>query len=171
MNILGCLDTPDAGEYRLLGEEIATLDDEALSRIRNAHIGFVFQSFHLLPRMTALENTVLPFRYSDREVGEARERARQLLTRLGLSDRLDHRPNQLSGGQRQRVAIARALLREPTGNLDSRTSEEIMQLFTELNREGQTILMVTHEDEIAQYAKRIIHMRDGKIERVEINRH
>jgi putative ABC transport system ATP-binding protein len=179
MNILGCLDTPDAGEYHLLGEEIATLDDESLSRIRNAHIGFVFQSFHLLPRMTALENTVLPFRYSDREVGEARQRAVQLLTRLGLGDRLDHRPNQLSGGQRQRVAIARALVNsppllladEPTGNLDSRTSDEIMQLFTELNQEGQTILMVTHENEIARYAKRVIHMRDGKIERVESNYH
>ena len=137
MNILGCLDTPDGGEYRLLDERVSDLDDEALSRIRNEHIGFVFQSFHLLPRMSALD--------------------------------------QLSGGQRQRVAIARALVNappllladEPTGNLDSRTSDEIMQLFTSLNRDGQTILMVTHEDEIAAYASRVIYMRDGKIERDE----
>ena len=178
MNILGCLDTPDAGEYRLLGQEIGTLDDEALSRIRNEHIGFVFQSFHLLPRMTALENTLLPFRYNERDSGDTRERGEAMLSQLGLADRMDHRPNQLSGGQRQRVAIARALVQsppllladEPTGNLDSRTSDEIMKLFTELNGGGQTILMVTHEDEIARYARRVIHMRDGKIERVEINR-
>ena len=175
MNILGCLDTPDAGEYRLLGERISDLDDEALSRIRNAHLGFVFQSFHLLPRMSALENTLLPLRYAESPDPEAPSRARALLTRLGLGERLDHRPNQLSGGQRQRVAIARALVNappllladEPTGNLDSRTSDEIMQLFTALNRDGQTILMVTHEDEIAAYARRVIHMRDGKIERDE----
>ncbi|MEL6448595.1 MAG: ABC transporter ATP-binding protein [Pseudomonadota bacterium] len=173
MNILGCLDTPDAGEYRLLDEAVSELDDEALSRIRNAHIGFVFQSFHLLPRMSALENTLLPLRYAESEPEGARERAHELLTKLGLRDRLDHRPNQLSGGQRQRVAIARALVStppllladEPTGNLDSRTSDEIMQLFTGLNAEGQTIVMVTHEDEIAAYASRVIHMRDGKIER------
>ncbi len=172
MNILGCLDTPDAGEYRLLEDRVSELDDEALSRIRNSHIGFVFQSFHLLPRMSALENTLLPMRYADEESPEARARAEDLLTRLGLEDRLDHRPNQLSGGQRQRVAIARALVNappllladEPTGNLDSRTSDEIMELFTALNRDGQTIVMVTHEDEIAAYAGRVIRMRDGKIE-------
>ena len=172
MNILGCLDTPDEGNYHLLDKEVARLDDAELSSIRNACIGFVFQSFHLLPRLTALENVMLPLRYSDTDAGAARERAERLLVRLGLSDRLDHRPNQLSGGQRQRVAIARSLVNEPpllladepTGNLDSKTSVEIMDLFTELNRSGQTILMVTHEDEIAECARRLIRMRDGKIE-------
>ncbi|MEM8815185.1 MAG: ABC transporter ATP-binding protein [Pseudomonadota bacterium] len=172
MNILGCLDTPDDGRYRLLNLTVEELDDAALSRIRNQKIGFVFQSFHLLPRMTALENVLLPLRYSERESATARERGVALLSRLGLDDRLDHRPNQLSGGQRQRVAIARSLINappllladEPTGNLDSRTSEEIMGLFAELNRDGQTILMVTHEEEIAAHAKRLIRMRDGKIE-------
>jgi putative ABC transport system ATP-binding protein len=172
MNILGCLDTPDEGRYRLLEHEVAALDDDALSRIRNAQIGFVFQSFHLLPRLTALENVMLPLRYSDADLQSAHVKAETLLRRLGLDDRMDHRPNQLSGGQRQRVAIARSLINdppllladEPTGNLDSKTSVEIMGLFTELNRLGQTILMVTHEDEIAAYARRVIRMRDGKIE-------
>ncbi|MEM9171957.1 MAG: ABC transporter ATP-binding protein [Pseudomonadota bacterium] len=173
MNILGCLDTPDDGDYQLLGESISQMQDAELSRIRNQHIGFVFQSFHLLPRLTALENTLLPFRYRDNAADNTRDSAIALLTTLGLGDRLDHRPNQLSGGQRQRVAIARALVGkppllladEPTGNLDSKTSIEIMQLFRELNDDGQTILMVTHEDEIAANAKRVIHMRDGKIEK------
>ena len=177
MNILGCLDTPDEGQYRLLEQKVETLDDAELSRIRNAHIGFVFQSFHLLPRLTALENVMLPLRYSEVGVNEAHRRAESLLTRLGLDDRLDHKPNQLSGGQRQRVAIARSLVNrppllladEPTGNLDSKTSDEIMGLFTELNRDGQTILMVTHEDEIAAYARRLIRMRDGKIENDTVN--
>ena len=172
MNILGCLDTPDDGRYRLLEESVDRLDDTELSRIRNEKIGFVFQSFHLLPRMTALENVLLPLRYSDQDANEHRDRGIDLLTRLGLADRLDHRPNQLSGGQRQRVAIARSLINappllladEPTGNLDSRTSGEIMALFQELNRQGQTILMVTHEEEIAAHARRLIRMRDGKIE-------
>ena len=172
MNILGCLDTPDDGEYRLLDEQVAQLDDEALSRVRNRHLGFVFQTFHLLPRMSALDNVLLPLRYSEAPIQEYRHRAVDLLQRLGLGNRMDHRPNQLSGGQRQRVAIARALINdprliladEPTGNLDSKTSDEIMELFEELNRDGQTILMVTHEDEIARHAKRIIRMRDGKIE-------
>ncbi|MDX1571561.1 MAG: ABC transporter ATP-binding protein [Xanthomonadales bacterium] len=172
MNILGCLDTPDDGEYRLLNEQVAQLDDEALSRVRNRHLGFVFQTFHLLPRMSALDNVLLPLRYSEAPIQEYRHRAVDLLQRLGLGNRMDHRPNQLSGGQRQRVAIARALINdprliladEPTGNLDSKTSDEIMELFEELNRDGQTILMVTHEDEIARHAKRIIRMRDGKIE-------
>jgi putative ABC transport system ATP-binding protein len=172
MNILGCLDTPDDGDYRLLEQQVAHLDDAELSRIRNRHIGFVFQSFHLLPRLTAFENVMLPLRFSDIEVSQARAHAESLLNRLGLSDRMDHRPNQLSGGQRQRVAIARSLINdppllladEPTGNLDSKTSVEIMDLFTELNRAGQTILMVTHEDEIAAFARRVIRMRDGKIE-------
>ena len=173
MNILGCLDTPDAGDYRLLGESISERDDAELSKIRNRQIGFVFQSFHLLPRMSALENTLLPYRYRDDDVSDAQTRATQMLQQLGLQDRMDHRPNQLSGGQRQRGAIARALVSEPpllladepTGNLDSKTSVEIMELFTKLNRDGQTIVMVTHEDEIAAYAGRVIHMRDGKVER------
>ena len=172
MNILGCLDTPDSGRYQLLDLEVAALSDDDLSRIRNQKIGFVFQSFHLLPRMTARENVILPLRYSESDLAEAWVRANDLLDRLGLADRLDHRPNQLSGGQRQRVAIARSLINEPpllladepTGNLDSRTSVEIMELFCELNRQGQTILMVTHEEEIAAHANRLIRMRDGKIE-------
>ncbi|MEM7705374.1 MAG: ABC transporter ATP-binding protein [Pseudomonadota bacterium] len=170
MNILGCLDTPDAGSYQLLSHEVADLSDDELSQFRNEQIGFVFQSFHLLPRLSALENVLLPLRYGKASVG-GEQRARDLLARLGLNDRMGHRPNQLSGGQRQRVAIARSLINEPpllladepTGNLDSRTSEEIMSLFEELNREGQTIVMVTHEDEIAAHASRVIAMRDGKI--------
>jgi len=172
MNILGCLDTPNGGQYWLLEQPVAELDDDALSRVRNRKIGFVFQSFHLLPRMTALENVLLPLRYSDVDAVSARRRGEDLLRRLGLGDRMDHRPNQLSGGQRQRVAIARSLINEPpllladepTGNLDSRTSEEIMELFGEINQQGQTILMVTHEEEIANHAKRLIRMRDGRIE-------
>ena len=172
MNILGFLDTPDAGRYRFFGEEVASLDDTRLSRIRNEKIGFVFQSFHLLPRLTALDNVLLPLRYTETEPEDRHERGLTLLNRLGLGDRVDHRPNQLSGGQRQRVAIARSLINappllladEPTGNLDSRTSTEIMELFGELNNDGQTILMVTHEEEIAAHAKRLIRMRDGKIE-------
>lgn len=172
MNILGLLDTPDAGNYRFSGNEVAALDDAQLSRIRNEKIGFVFQSFHLLPRLTALDNVLLPLRYSAAGGARDPEKGIRLLERLGLGDRVDHRPNQLSGGQRQRVAIARSLINaprllladEPTGNLDSRTSEEIMELFEELNREGQTILMVTHEEEIAAHARRLIRMRDGKIE-------
>jgi len=172
MNILGCLDTPDEGGYRLLEREVSSLDDAALSRIRNAEIGFVFQSFHLLPRMTALDNVLLPLRFADADPADVRERGIELLERLGLGDRMAHRPNQLSGGQRQRVAIARSLIRsppllladEPTGNLDSRTSDEILRLFGELNADGQTILMVTHEDEVAAHAGRLIRMRDGRIE-------
>tara|TARA_E500000331_G_scaffold17983_1_gene15944 strand:+ start:1038 stop:1730 length:693 start_codon:yes stop_codon:yes gene_type:complete len=177
MNILGCLDTPDDGDYRLLGQLVSEMDDAQLSSLRNQYIGFVFQSFHLLPRLTALDNVLLPLRYADVDITEGALRARHLLDRLGMSERIGHRPNQLSGGQRQRVAIARSLVAappllladEPTGNLDSKTSIEIMDLFTELNQEGQTILMVTHEDDIARYAKRVIHMRDGKIEREHVN--
>jgi putative ABC transport system ATP-binding protein len=172
MNILGCLDTPDEGEYRLLDREVSSLDDTSLSRLRNSNIGFVFQSFHLLPRLTALDNVLLPLRFGGRDPATVRPHAIALLERLGLGDRMEHRPNQLSGGQRQRVAIARSLVNtpsllladEPTGNLDSRTSEAIMRLFEELNRDGQTILMVTHEDEIAAHARRLIRMRDGRIE-------
>jgi putative ABC transport system ATP-binding protein len=172
MNILGCLDTPDEGEYRLLDREVSSLDDTAMSRMRNSNIGFVFQSFHLLPRLTALDNVLLPLRFGGRDPATVRPHAIALLERLGLGDRMEHRPNQLSGGQRQRVAIARSLVNTPsllladeqTGNLDSRTSEDIMRLFAELNRDGQTILMVTHEDEIASHARRLIRMRDGRIE-------
>ncbi|MEL7296844.1 MAG: ABC transporter ATP-binding protein [Pseudomonadota bacterium] len=179
MNILGCLDTPDEGEYALLGHAVGQMEDADLSRIRNQHIGFVFQSFHLLPRMTALDNVLLPFRFSPAMPADATTNAVALLGDLGLAERLDHRPNQLSGGQRQRVAIARALVNtppllladEPTGNLDSKTSVEIMQLFTRLNQNGQTIMMVTHEEEIAAYAKRVVRMRDGRIEKDERNTH
>ena len=172
MNILGLLDTPDGGQYQFSGEQVASLDDAQLSRTRNEKMGFVFQSFHLLPRLTALDNVLLPLRYTDTDAADRQQRGLKLLDRLGLSDRVDHRPNQLSGGQRQRVAIARSLINaprlvladEPTGNLDSRTSVEIMELFAELNSDGQTILMVTHEEEIATHAKRLIRMRDGKIE-------
>ena len=174
MNILGCLDRPDRGEYRLLGQPVSSMNDEQLSRLRNRYIGFVFQSFHLLPRMTALDNVLLPLRFSQDgdEEDEARRRGPELLARLGLHDWMQHHPNQLSGGQRQRVAIARALVAappllladEPTGNLDSSTSQDLMALFGEFNREGQTILMVTHEEEIAAHARRVVRMRDGKVE-------
>ena len=171
MNILGCLDRPDAGEYRLLDKLVSNMPDDELSGLRNRYIGFVFQSYHLLPRMTALENVLLPLRYAKGWVEEGRSRAPELLKSLGLSNRMYHRPNQLSGGQRQRVAIARALIAnppllladEPTGNLDSKTSEEMMALFDNLNSIGQTILMVTHEEDIAAHARRLIHMRDGKV--------
>ena len=177
MNILGCLDRPDAGEYRLLDKLVSNMPDDELSGLRNRYIGFVFQSYHLLPRMTALENVLLPLRYAKGWVEEGSSRAPELLKSLGLSNRMYHRPNQLSGGQRQRVAIARALIAnppllladEPTGNLDSKTSEEMMALFDKLNSIGQTILMVTHEEDIAAHARRIIHMRDGKVVRDEKN--
>ena len=177
MNILGCLDRPDAGEYRLLDKLVSNMPDDELSGLRNRYIGFVFQSYHLLPRMTALENVLLPLRYAKGWVEEGRSRAPELLKSLGLSNRMYHRPNQLSGGQRQRVAIARALIAnppllladEPTGNLDSKTSEEMMALFDNLNSIGQTILMVTHEEDIAAHARRLIHMRDGKVVRDEKN--
>ncbi|MCY3857956.1 MAG: ABC transporter ATP-binding protein [Gammaproteobacteria bacterium] len=177
MNILGCLDRPNSGSYRLLNHQVAELDDHSLSAIRNQHLGFVFQSFHLLPRLTALDNVLLPLRFAKRDITESRSHALELLGRLGLNDRLDHRPNQLSGGQRQRVAIARALLvkptlllaDEPTGNLDSKTATEILELILSFNREGQTILLVTHERSIATLAHRIVHMRDGRIEDEETN--
>ena len=174
MNILGCLDTPTSGSYRLLNQEVSDMEDGILSNIRNRYIGFVFQSFHLLPRLTALENVLLPTRYrkEDGDVHIEHDRVREIMERLGIADRMRHHPNQLSGGQRQRVAIARALVTrpsllladEPTGNLDSKTSEGIMTLFDELNADNQTILIVTHEDEVARHAKRVVHMRDGKIE-------
>lgn len=175
MNILGCLDTPTAGTYELLNQRVSDMEDGMLSSIRNRYIGFVFQSFHLLPRLTALENVLLPLRYrkDDESNGDASpELVREIMERLGIADRMTHHPNQLSGGQRQRVAIARALVTrpsllladEPTGNLDSKTSEGIMSLFDELNSDDQTILIVTHENEVARHAKRVVKMRDGKIE-------
>jgi putative ABC transport system ATP-binding protein len=172
MNLLGCLDTPSSGEYWLNGEEVSRLSDNALARVRNREIGFVFQTFNLLPRATALHNVELPLVYAGLSAGERRERARHALDQVGLSNRKDHRPNELSGGQRQRVAIARALVNqpsilladEPTGNLDSATSEEIMRVFGDLHAAGQTVVMVTHEPDIAANAARVITLRDGRIE-------
>jgi putative ABC transport system ATP-binding protein len=171
MNLLGCLDTPTSGSYLLNGTAVQELDDEALAAIRNREIGFVFQTFNLLNRTTALENVELPLVYAAVSRRERRERARRALERVGLADRMDHRPNQLSGGQRQRVAIARALVNEPsilladepTGNLDSVTSGEIMALFDELNRGGNTILVVTHEPDIARHAEREVVLLDGRV--------
>jgi putative ABC transport system ATP-binding protein len=173
MNVIGCLDTPTAGEYWLNGFRVSELEDDELARIRNKEIGFVFQTFNLLPRASALSNVELPLVYAGRKAKERRELASDALTRVGLGDRMQHRPNELSGGQRQRVAIARALVNrpsivladEPTGNLDSGTSDEIMSLFEQLHREGQTIVLVTHESDIAQHAHRQVHLRDGRLER------
>jgi putative ABC transport system ATP-binding protein len=171
MNLIGCLDTPSAGEYVLNGQPVAGMKDDDLARIRNREIGFVFQTFNLLPRSTALENVELPLVYAGVGKAERKERAAGALAAVELGDRMDHRPNELSGGQRQRVAIARALVTrpsiiladEPTGNLDSRTSEEIMALFHRLHAEGQTIIMVTHEPDIAAHADRVVMLRDGVI--------
>jgi putative ABC transport system ATP-binding protein len=172
MNVLGCLDTPTAGEYWLNGQEVSRLSDDALARVRNREIGFVFQTFNLLPRATALHNVELPLVYAGVRARERRERAATALERVGLTDRMQHRPNELSGGQRQRVAIARALVNqpsilladEPTGNLDSVTSEEIMEVFAALHAAGQTVIMVTHEADIAAHAQRRILLRDGQVE-------
>jgi putative ABC transport system ATP-binding protein len=172
MNILGCLDTPSSGRYRLNGQDVAGLDDAALARIRNREIGFVFQSFHLLPRATARENVELPLVYAGVPRAERRRRAEEALAAVDLADRLHHRPNELSGGQRQRVAIARALVTrpsllladEPTGNLDSHTSAEILALFDRLHADGQTVILVTHEPDVAAHAHRILTLRDGRIE-------
>ncbi len=172
MNLLGCLDTPTGGEYWLNGQEVSRLSDDQLARVRNREIGFVFQTFNLLPRATALHNVELPLVYAGVRSRERSERAREAMYRVGLGHRLDHRPNELSGGQRQRVAIARALVNrpsilladEPTGNLDSVTSEEIMGVFGELHRTGQTVIMVTHEPDIAAHAERIVVLRDGQVE-------
>ena len=172
MNVLGCLDTPSAGEYWLNGEEISRFTDDALARVRNREIGFVFQTFNLLPRATALHNVELPLVYAGVRARERRERAGAALEQVGLAERMHHRPNELSGGQRQRVAIARALVNqpsilladEPTGNLDSVTSEEIMEVFAALHAAGQTVIMVTHEADIAARAQRIVVLRDGRVE-------
>jgi putative ABC transport system ATP-binding protein len=171
MNLIGCLDSPSSGKYWLAGRLVSELDDDELAYIRNKEIGFVFQTFNLLPRATALHNVELPLIYNGTPAEERLEKAKQVLGRVDLTDRMYHKPNELSGGQRQRVAIARALVNspsivladEPTGNLDSRTGEEIMALFANLHREGNTIILVTHENDIAQHAHRIIYIRDGKI--------
>jgi putative ABC transport system ATP-binding protein len=172
MNVLGCLDTPTGGEYWLNGQEVSRRSDDELARVRNREIGFVFQTFNLLPRATALHNVELPLFYAGVRSRERRERAAAALARVGLQDRMDHRPNELSGGQRQRVAIARALVNEPsilladepTGNLDSVTSEEIMRVFAALHAAGQTVIMVTHEADIAAHAERVVVLRDGRVE-------
>jgi putative ABC transport system ATP-binding protein len=177
MNLIGCLDSPTSGDYILNGQAVAGLSDDALARIRNREIGFVFQTFNLLPRSTALENVELPMVYAGVPRAERRQRAAEALASVELGNRAAHRPNELSGGQRQRVAIARALVTrpsilladEPTGNLDSRTSEEIMMLFERLHEEGQTIIMVTHEHEIAEHTERLVVLRDGIIESDRIN--
>ena len=177
MNVLGCLDTPTAGEYWLNGEQVSRLTDDALARVRNREIGFVFQTFNLLPRATALHNVELPLVYAGARGRERRERAAAALDRVGLGHRMDHRPSELSGGQRQRVAIARALVNqpsilladEPTGNLDSVTSEEIMEVFAYLHAAGQTVIMVTHEPDIAARAERRIVLRDGRLEVDQVN--
>ena len=175
MNILGCLDRPTSGSYMLDGQEVATLNDDELAVTRNKKIGFVFQSFNLLPRMSTLENVALPMVYAGVQKKERIVRATHVLTMVGLQDRMNHQPNELSGGQRQRVAIARSLVNdptiimadEPTGNLDTKSGDEVMAIFSELNCQGRTIILVTHEPEIAEYAKRTIYVRDGRIERDE----
>jgi putative ABC transport system ATP-binding protein len=175
MNLIGCLDTPSAGEYYINGNLVSTLSDDELARIRNKEIGFVFQTFNLLPRASSLHNVELPLIYSGAPAAERLDRAKKALMQVDLTNRMDHKPNELSGGQRQRVAIARALVNnpsilladEPTGNLDSATGVEIMALFERLYQQGNTIIVVTHELDIAMHAHRIIHVRDGKVEKDE----
>ena len=177
MNILGCLDTPSSGHYYFNDVDVSILDDDALSIMRNKEIGFIFQNFNLLPRLNSLQNVELPLIYSATPAQERRKRAIKALGRVGLADRMDHKPSELSGGQRQRVAIARALVTnpgilladEPTGALDSRTGEDIMRLFQELHREGNTIILITHEQEIANHADRNIFIKDGKIHSDKMN--
>lgn len=175
MNLLGCLDTPTSGSYILNGADVSTMTDDQLAEIRNKEIGFVFQTFNLLPRTTALDNVALPMIYTGKSKTERNERAAEVLKNVGLADRMDHKPNQLSGGQRQRVAVGRALVNkpsiiladEPTGNLDSKTSVEIMSLFDEIHAVGNTVILVTHEEDIAEHAHRVIRLRDGVIEKDE----
>ncbi|MEE2919384.1 MAG: ABC transporter ATP-binding protein [Bacteroidota bacterium] len=172
MNMLGCLDSPTSGTYTLNGQDVSRLADDALADIRNREIGFVFQTFNLLPRYTALENVALPMVYAGFSKAERMGRAREVLAQVGLGDRMDHRPNELSGGQRQRVAVGRALVMrpsiiladEPTGNLDSATSEEVMELFGDIQKSGNTVILVTHEEDIAAYAHRVVRLRDGRVE-------
>ncbi len=179
MNIIGCLDTPTSGSYALKGQEIGTMSDDELARIRNQEIGFVFQTFNLLPRADAMHNVELPLVYAGVKHEDRRRRAREALDLVGLSDRVKHKPNELSGGQRQRVAIARALVNkpsiiladEPTGNLDTVTGEEIMPAFKNIWKQGNTVILVTHEADIARHAQRIVRMRDGKIEEDSRARH
>ena len=172
MNMLGCLDSPTSGTYSLNGQDVSRLEDDALADIRNREIGFVFQTFNLLPRYTALENVALPMVYAGFSKAERISRAQEVLHQVGLGDRMDHRPNELSGGQRQRVAVGRALVMrpsiiladEPTGNLDSATSEEVMELFGDIQKAGNTVILVTHEEDIAAYAHRVVRLRDGRVE-------
>jgi len=172
MNLLGCLDTATSGSYELNGADVSNMSDDELAEIRNKEIGFVFQTFNLLPRTTALENVALPMVYAGISKSERKVRAEQVLTEVGLADRMDHKPNQLSGGQRQRVAVGRALVNkpsiiladEPTGNLDSITSREILNLFDQIHAKGNTVIVVTHEEEVAAHAHRIIRLRDGIVE-------
>lgn len=177
MNIIGCLDTPTSGKYVLNGKDVSRMSDDSLAEIRNSEIGFVFQVFNLLPRNSALENVMLPLIYAGKRKAERKQIAEQTLAEVGLEDRMTHKPNELSGGQRQRVAIARALVNnpsllladEPTGNLDSKISEEIMKLFAQIHKNGNTLIMVTHEPDIALHAHRIIRLKDGEVESDEIN--
>ena len=172
MNMLGCLDSPTSGTYALNGHDVSRLEDDALADIRNREIGFVFQTFNLLPRYTALENVALPMVYAGFSKAERISRAQEVLRQVGLGDRMDHRPNELSGGQRQRVAVGRALVMrpsiiladEPTGNLDSATSEEVMELFGDIQKAGNTVILVTHEEDFAAYAHRVVRLRDGRVE-------
>jgi len=172
MNILGCLDSPSSGSYRLNNTEVSSMSDDQLAHVRNKEIGFVFQTFNLLPRLTALENVALPLVYAGWSNKNRRERAEEVMGMVGLKDRMNHKPNELSGGQRQRVAIARALINnpsiiladEPTGNLDTKTSYDIMDIFATINKGGNTVILVTHEEDIARHARRVMRLRDGLIE-------